>query len=136
MAIGTYVSFAISQCVCYAQHLTREREGEEGATQYAISWQLGKQHDGWACLSRNAHKLLDDEQEEATWRGRRSAIFACSVIMTSCASQLCPSSPRFACYFPCNYPRNFPCNFTSNFFFNFASNCAFNFNSFCNCNYA
>lgn len=62
MAIGTYVSFAISQCVCYAQHLTRERWGERGreeATQYAISWQLGKQHDGWACLSRNAHKLLE-----------------------------------------------------------------------------
>lgn len=63
MAIGTYVSFAISQCVCYAQHLTRKRvregRGGEGATQYAISWQLGKQHDGWACLSRNAHKLLE-----------------------------------------------------------------------------
>lgn len=64
MAIGTYVSFAISQCVCYAQHLTRERVGERegkrgGGTQYAISWQLGKQHDGWACLSRNAHKLLE-----------------------------------------------------------------------------
>lgn len=66
MAIGTYVSFAISQCVCYAQHLTRNREREReigrergGATQYAISWQLGKQHDGWACLSRNAHKLLE-----------------------------------------------------------------------------